>query len=250
MPYKSDAQRRFMHAEHPDIAARWDKEYGTSPVGRGGSKMPNKRAFKRALASLDKPGRRVGRNMTPGTPRRVGSLDPEKAVKRQQSIAPGEPDPNSGPPILPNPDGNPSGNPDPRPMGTLGMRRLNTLSDDNKKNDKRGLEVAMRLFGRAQAGKGFGYKAFGERVGGGKQSEDSTADFFTALKPYLQGTGYNRMFRQAAGLPVKPKVKNYPGKPRGNPDAPGPYIPRDPLNDYQGHNLPGRPRPRPRRSSY
>lgn len=27
MPYKSDAQRRFMHAKHPDIAARWDKEY-------------------------------------------------------------------------------------------------------------------------------------------------------------------------------------------------------------------------------
>lgn len=28
MPYRSDKQRRFMHAKHPDIAARWDKEYG------------------------------------------------------------------------------------------------------------------------------------------------------------------------------------------------------------------------------
>lgn len=27
MPYKSDAQRKFMHAQHPKIAARWDKEY-------------------------------------------------------------------------------------------------------------------------------------------------------------------------------------------------------------------------------
>lgn len=27
MPYKSDAQRKFMHAKHPDIAKRWDKEY-------------------------------------------------------------------------------------------------------------------------------------------------------------------------------------------------------------------------------
>lgn len=27
MPYKSDAQRKFMHAEHPEIAKRWDKEY-------------------------------------------------------------------------------------------------------------------------------------------------------------------------------------------------------------------------------
>jgi hypothetical protein len=26
MPYKSDKQRKFMHAQHPEIAARWDKE--------------------------------------------------------------------------------------------------------------------------------------------------------------------------------------------------------------------------------
>ena len=28
MPYKSDKQRKFMHAKHPKIAARWDKEGG------------------------------------------------------------------------------------------------------------------------------------------------------------------------------------------------------------------------------
>jgi hypothetical protein len=28
MPYRSEKQRRFMHAKHPDIAARWDREYG------------------------------------------------------------------------------------------------------------------------------------------------------------------------------------------------------------------------------
>lgn len=27
MPYKSSAQRAYMHIHHPDIAARWDKEY-------------------------------------------------------------------------------------------------------------------------------------------------------------------------------------------------------------------------------
>jgi hypothetical protein len=26
MPYKSDKQRKFMHAVHPKIAAKWDKE--------------------------------------------------------------------------------------------------------------------------------------------------------------------------------------------------------------------------------
>lgn len=34
MPYKSSAQRAYMHIHHPDIAKRWDKEYG------GGGKLP------------------------------------------------------------------------------------------------------------------------------------------------------------------------------------------------------------------
>jgi hypothetical protein len=32
MPYKSAKQRRFMHARHPEIAARWDKKYGGKVV--------------------------------------------------------------------------------------------------------------------------------------------------------------------------------------------------------------------------
>ena len=28
MPYKSAKQRKFMHAKHPEIAKRWDSEYG------------------------------------------------------------------------------------------------------------------------------------------------------------------------------------------------------------------------------
>jgi hypothetical protein len=43
MPYKSEKQRKFMHAKHPDIAARWDKEYGgkvvkKAPTGKKGVK--------------------------------------------------------------------------------------------------------------------------------------------------------------------------------------------------------------------
>ena len=30
MPYKSEKQRRFMHAKHPGIAARWDREAKSS----------------------------------------------------------------------------------------------------------------------------------------------------------------------------------------------------------------------------
>jgi hypothetical protein len=29
MPYRSEAQRRYMHAKHPEIAKRWDTKYGS-----------------------------------------------------------------------------------------------------------------------------------------------------------------------------------------------------------------------------
>lgn len=32
MPYASEAQRRYMHARLPKIAARWDREYGSQPL--------------------------------------------------------------------------------------------------------------------------------------------------------------------------------------------------------------------------
>lgn len=28
MPYRSEKQRRFMHSQEPEVAARWDKKYG------------------------------------------------------------------------------------------------------------------------------------------------------------------------------------------------------------------------------
>lgn len=30
MPFKSEAQRKFMHAKHPGIAKRWEDEGGTA----------------------------------------------------------------------------------------------------------------------------------------------------------------------------------------------------------------------------
>ena len=38
MPYKSDRQRKFMHAKKPKIAAEWDRKYGGKVV-----KKPKKR---------------------------------------------------------------------------------------------------------------------------------------------------------------------------------------------------------------
>jgi hypothetical protein len=43
MPYRSAKQRAFMHARHPEIAARWDAKYG-------GKIVPKKKAAKKATA--------------------------------------------------------------------------------------------------------------------------------------------------------------------------------------------------------
>jgi len=32
MPFKSESQRRFLWANHPEIARRWTNEYGSKPV--------------------------------------------------------------------------------------------------------------------------------------------------------------------------------------------------------------------------
>ena len=43
MPFKSEKQRRFMYAQHPDIAERWTKE------AKAAKKKPvQKKAVKRA----------------------------------------------------------------------------------------------------------------------------------------------------------------------------------------------------------
>ena len=44
MPFKSEKQRRYLHAKHPEIADRWEKKYG-KPTRRksGGRRVPSKR---------------------------------------------------------------------------------------------------------------------------------------------------------------------------------------------------------------
>ncbi len=51
MPYKSDKQRRYMHAKHPEIAARWDKETG----GKVAAKPAKKSAAKKAAGKKGNP---------------------------------------------------------------------------------------------------------------------------------------------------------------------------------------------------
>lgn len=43
MPFVSKAQRKFMHARHPEIAAQWDKEF---PNQKGLPKRAKKKGLK------------------------------------------------------------------------------------------------------------------------------------------------------------------------------------------------------------
>ena len=44
MPYRSEKQRRFMHWKHPEIAKRWDREYGGKIVPKKKKKKDKKAA--------------------------------------------------------------------------------------------------------------------------------------------------------------------------------------------------------------
>ena len=43
MPYRSEKQRKYMHAKHPGIAARWDREYGGKVVKKSTAKKRKKK---------------------------------------------------------------------------------------------------------------------------------------------------------------------------------------------------------------
>lgn len=40
MPFKSEKQRRYLWARHPDIAREWTEKHGSKPVGK--KKKPKK----------------------------------------------------------------------------------------------------------------------------------------------------------------------------------------------------------------
>ena len=61
MPFQSEKQRRFLHANHPEIAKRWEKEYATG----GLSNHFRRRFFTGALADTQGPA--GGQAMSPGT---------------------------------------------------------------------------------------------------------------------------------------------------------------------------------------
>ena len=43
MPYRSEKQRKFMHAQHPEITEKWDKKYGGKIMAAKKKKQPPKK---------------------------------------------------------------------------------------------------------------------------------------------------------------------------------------------------------------
>jgi len=61
MPFQSEKQRRFLHANHPEIAKRWERDYATGGI----SNHFRKRFFTGAQADTSGPA--GGQAMSPGT---------------------------------------------------------------------------------------------------------------------------------------------------------------------------------------
>jgi hypothetical protein len=43
MPFRSEAQRKYMWAKHPEIAKRWTEEYGSKVVPKKKAKKKGKK---------------------------------------------------------------------------------------------------------------------------------------------------------------------------------------------------------------
>lgn len=45
MPFRSEAQRRYLWSKHPEIASRWSKEYGSKVATDGQNDAPGVPSF-------------------------------------------------------------------------------------------------------------------------------------------------------------------------------------------------------------
>lgn len=94
MPYKSDAQARFLHAKHPKIAKRWDAEarekpkiYRTgSPVAHKGMKLDPTGYVNREANKGNRSQKRSG----------LAAKMIQKAAQRRASASKGRPQPRVG----------------------------------------------------------------------------------------------------------------------------------------------------------
>ena len=81
MPYASEAQRRFMYSQHPEIAKKWDKEYPKQGKLPKHIKKDASKSFK-TTANEDL-GKAIARGMSHETARHERNM--AIAAKRKES---------------------------------------------------------------------------------------------------------------------------------------------------------------------
>lgn len=79
MPFKSERQRRFLYAKHPDIA----KKFASKEHQNRSRKSPPDITPPPSTPVSSNKGRRVGRNPTPGVPRKVGPESVQEKADRK-----------------------------------------------------------------------------------------------------------------------------------------------------------------------
>ena len=65
MPFKSEKQRRYLHAKHPKIAKRWEAEYGAKPKKKKKSGKKTATKVATAVGTTITTATRTAANVTP-----------------------------------------------------------------------------------------------------------------------------------------------------------------------------------------
>ena len=55
MPFQSEKQRRYLHANHPDIAQRWEQEYAGGGIARLHQAFPKNMTVGEEMISIGTP---------------------------------------------------------------------------------------------------------------------------------------------------------------------------------------------------
>jgi len=99
MPYKSDAQRRFMHAQHPKIAEKWDKEMmggKTTKVYRTGTPVAHKNMTLNPTGYINREINK-GKKIRPSTRRSgLAKMSLRRAAERRLAVQRRAPKPRKG----------------------------------------------------------------------------------------------------------------------------------------------------------
>ena len=86
MPYKSGKQRKFMHAVHPEIGEKWDKEMKVNKVYKTGTPVAHKNMTLDPTGYLNREVNK-GKRIQPSTRRSgLARLSMKRAAERRLAV--------------------------------------------------------------------------------------------------------------------------------------------------------------------